>query len=250
MISPGSVFFSSLTPPPPAPGTLLGANNGLSTDAATGTIAQLGQTIARAGNPAALLQNREIVLAAFVLSLRKILGRDTIDLTEGAIDISGDSSSGTGSGGALLNMQDSNSTAAWNVLVGAATVLMTWDNTLVWRHTFGNSFVEMLGGLMIQDGIGLRLRNTASLVESFADTDYAINMDTTGGNATVSLNPVTMRANRLGKIKKVSIDANTITLNATSGLIVDIPPGAASFVFAAPGTCIEFQSDGTNIYIQ
>ena len=49
------------------------ANDGLSTDAATSKIAQLGQTVGRVGNPAVLLEDREIPLAGFGVLLSNLL---------------------------------------------------------------------------------------------------------------------------------------------------------------------------------
>lgn len=231
-------------------GVVNAANDGLSTDAATSKIAQLGQTSARALDPAKLLENREIPLNNFVLSLRNVLGADTVDIAEGAVNITGDSGSGTGSGGALLSLIESVTGDSFTVLVDATGVIMTWDGGLIWQHLFGKSFLTMLGGLMLRDGLGAKIRsNGVNLVESFGDTDYTLLMDTSTGNATVALDPVAMRAGRIGNIKKISTDLNTITLNATSGLIFGVPPGAASLVFSNPGDSLQFQSDGTNIYI-
>lgn len=55
-----------------APNVLNAANDGLSTDAATAKIAQLGQTVGRAGNPAKLLETREIPLNGFSVLLSGI----------------------------------------------------------------------------------------------------------------------------------------------------------------------------------
>lgn len=56
-----------------AAGVLDAANDGLSTDAATSKIAQLGQTVGRVGNPAVLLEDREIPLAGFGVLLSNLL---------------------------------------------------------------------------------------------------------------------------------------------------------------------------------
>jgi len=53
-------------PGPTGPtGIIANANNGLSLDTATGTIAQLGQDVGAVGDPAALLSNREIPMGGF-----------------------------------------------------------------------------------------------------------------------------------------------------------------------------------------
>lgn len=61
-------------PPANAAHVLDAANDGLSTDAATSKIAQLGQTVGRVGNPAQLLEDREIPLNAFGLLLSGMTG--------------------------------------------------------------------------------------------------------------------------------------------------------------------------------
>ncbi len=215
-----------------------------------GTLVQLGQTVAKPGDPAKLVGPVEVPLNGKTVSFRNVLGADTVDITEGAVDITGDSGSGTGAGGASFVMIDSVTGDSFSVFVDNIGVLMTWDGGLIWQHKFGDSFLTMLGGLMLRDGFGAKIRsNGVNLVETFGDTDFTLLMDTGTGNATVALDPVSMRAGRIGNIKKISADANTITLNAASGVIVDVPPGAAAFVFNNPGANIQFQSDGVNIYI-
>jgi hypothetical protein len=56
-----------------APNVLDAANDGLSTDLATAKIAQLGQAVGRVGNPAVLLEDREIPLSGFGLLLSNLL---------------------------------------------------------------------------------------------------------------------------------------------------------------------------------
>jgi len=51
-------------------GPVAAANNGLTLDTATGTIAQLGQDIAAVGNPAVLLNDREIPMNGFDFRMR------------------------------------------------------------------------------------------------------------------------------------------------------------------------------------
>jgi hypothetical protein len=70
--SPGSVFFgdaSPLTAVPPA--TVTAANDGVSL---TGTTVKLGQAVGALGNPAALLEDREIPLAGHSLIVSQIGG--------------------------------------------------------------------------------------------------------------------------------------------------------------------------------
>ncbi len=116
----------------------------------------------------------------------------------------------------------------------------------------GADRVQVQGSLSSQ-GIKQAVR-AGILADTFASTDYLINMDTTAGNATVSITPAnlydsTYKTGNIGNIKKISADANTITLNATAGLIYGLGAPAASISFNSQGQNLTFQSDGTNIYI-
>jgi predicted amidohydrolase len=50
-------------------------------------------------------------------------------------------------------------------------------------------------------------------------------------------------------VKKIDSSVNTVTLTAASGLIFDIGAGVASLSVGVQGENLQFQSDGTNIYI-
>ena len=56
MIFTSGLIFTALTTNPPAAGTVVNANDGLSKDLATGTIAQLGQAVGRPGDRPTVLQ--------------------------------------------------------------------------------------------------------------------------------------------------------------------------------------------------
>jgi hypothetical protein len=96
--------------------------------------------------------------------------------------------------------------------------------------------------------------------DTFAATDCTLLMNSAGGAMTVSINPANLsslgaagvnqqRGGIIGNVKKISADANTITLNATSGQIFPKTGApAASLVFSTQGQNVQFQSDGTNIY--
>ena len=78
MIFTSGLIFTALTTNPPAAGTVVNANDGLSKDLATGTIAQLGQTVGRPGDPAALTEDREIPDVGHRLFFGKNNGIDNI----------------------------------------------------------------------------------------------------------------------------------------------------------------------------
>lgn len=103
-------------------------------------------------------------------------------------------------------------------------------------------------GSMISKGIAQPIRTTTVLAETFGVNDYTILADTTSGNMAVTIDPTT-RVGKIGNVKKISADANSITLTAASGLIFDIGAGVASISFNVQGESFQFQTDGTNIYI-
>jgi hypothetical protein len=63
------ITFTGVQSVSPAPGTLTGANNGLSVSTIDATKDVLGQNVSQAGNPASLLSNREIPAGGFQLNL-------------------------------------------------------------------------------------------------------------------------------------------------------------------------------------
>ena len=124
-----------------------------------------------------------------------------------------------------------------NVVIGAALSAETDDgNKLQVRGNFDSK------------GISQPIRTTATAAETFGANDYTILCDTTAGNITVTIDPTT-RVGKIGNVKKISADINSVTLTAASGLIFDIGAGVASVSFNTQGENLQFQSDGTNIYI-
>jgi hypothetical protein len=124
-----------------------------------------------------------------------------------------------------------------NVVIGAALAGETDDgNKLQVRGNFDSK------------GIAQPIRTTAVAAENFGANDYTILCNTAAGSITVTIDPTT-RVGKIGNVKKISADVNSVTLTAASGLIFDIGAGTASVSFNTQGESLQFQSDGTNIYI-
>ena len=144
------------------------------------------------------------------------------------------------------------------VLLGAGP-----QNILVGQNSASAAFIDTGEKMQISGTVKARnnsLRIRAGIAaDTFTANDNTLIMDSTAGNMTVSINPAAlstigtgvnaMRTGIIGQVKKISADLNTITLNATSGLIYGLGAPAASLVFSAQGQSVSFQSDGTNIYI-
>jgi Cu/Ag efflux protein CusF len=125
-----------------------------------------------------------------------------------------------------------------NTLIGQ--VVAAWSDN-------GNR-LQVNGSGFFAGGLRPKIRTTTTLAETFGALDYTVLADTTAGNMNFSVNPATLNQ-AIGNIKKLSADANTVTITPTSGTIQGIGAPAATFVFNAQGQSVTFQSDGTNLYI-
>jgi hypothetical protein len=124
-----------------------------------------------------------------------------------------------------------------NVVIGAALAGETDDgNKLQVRGSFDSK------------GISESIRTTTTAAETFGANDYTILCNTAAGGITVTIDPTT-RVGKIGNVKKISADVNSVTLTAASGLIFDIGAGTASISYNVQGQNKQFQCDGTNIYI-
>lgn len=128
-------------------------------------------------------------------------------------------------------------TPTQNVIIGGAlTGEVDNGNKLQVRGNFNSN------------GIAEAIRTTTTAAETFGANDYTILCNTTAGGITVTIDPTT-RVGKIGNVKKISADVNSVTLTAASGLIFDIGAGVASVSFNVQGESLQFQCDGTNIYI-
>jgi hypothetical protein len=241
MFMPGSVFFGGATFFQAA--AVTGAFNGTSLN---GTQVQLGQLVAALGDPGKLIAPVEIPLNGFNTSWRQTLGLDTVTIAEGAIQITGNPASGTGSGGALFAMFDG--TGNYTILMNGVQTVINFDAaTMVWKHAGSNQLV--FSAAFVSAGGGTGTRATAVLAETFHQTDGTMICNTTAGNMSIAINPTTIPGQQ-GSVLKQKNDFNTITLTVTSGVIWANGVSGANFVITGAGESVDFISDGTNIFIK
>lgn len=254
MIFTSGIIFTGLTTPPPAAGTVLNANMGLSKDLATGTIAQLGQTVGRAGDPAAITEDREIPDQGHRLFFGK---------NDGVSNVIGFS---TSLGVFVANNTGFSFSAFWN-FGGHSTVFQILTNDaqdtdisfgsgvakISWNRQGStetiNKFLVDGAPWIMGAGEGVRITAvTGVAVHNVAATESVITVDSTAGNVQVNLDPAVIGSQRI-TVKKISSDANTITIHPTSGTIQELGAPAATFVFNSQGQSVTIVNDQTNFFI-
>jgi hypothetical protein len=252
----GSSTYNGPSPFAPGNPTLIGANDGLSTDAATGKIAQLGQTLGRAGDPAKILEDREIPMNGHRIFLDNVLG-ETIGF-DASLGISIFNTSGQ-SYQALW--QITGNTGGWRVFTDdAIDVIMEFDgggstSQIVWNGNFVDpgKFVPD-SPFIFGSGTGQTTTPIVALgggsIVNLSQTESFITADTTAGNLQINIDVVanTLRKQRF-VVKKISSDINTVTLNMIAGTIQAIGAPAASYAFNVQGQAVEFICDDLNAYI-
>ncbi len=72
--------------------------------------------------------------------------------------------------------------------------------------------------------------------------NFTIFCDTTSGNVTVTLPAAASNAGKLYNIKKVSVDANTMTIDPNGAELIDL---AANVATVTPQASYQIQCDGT-----
>lgn len=252
----GSVSYNGPSPLSPNNPTLTAANDGLSTDAATGKTAQFGQTLGRAGDPAKLLEDREIPMNGHRIFLDNVAG-DAIgfDATQGI---------------SLSNRTGQSYQAFWQIGLNAGSWKVFTDDAIDVIQNFGGggsaSQIVWNGnavdpGKFVPDspfifgsGIGQFTTPIAAAgggtIVNLAPGQSFILADTTLGNLQINIAVV---ANLLKRqrfvVKKVSSDVNTVTLNMVAGTIQAIGAPAATYAFNVQGQAVEFICDDLNAYI-
>jgi Cu/Ag efflux protein CusF len=252
----GSSTYNGPSPFAPGNPTLIGANDGLSTDAATGKIAQFGQTLGRAGNPAQITEDRELPMNGHRIFLDNVAG-ETIGF-DASLGISVFNNTGQ-SYQALW--QITGNTGGWRVFTDdAIDVIMEFDgggatSQIVWNGNSvdpGKFFPD--SPFIFGSGVGQVATPIASLgggsIVNLVQGQSFILADTTLGNLQINISVV---ANTLKKqrfiVKKVSNDINTVTLNMVAGTIQAIGAPAATYAFNVQGQAVEFICDDLNAYI-
>lgn len=195
-------------------------------------------------NGARNVGNASVWLGSFINNGGTVLAGDT-----GANTILIGSSIGTGGNAANLTILGTAITSALSntVLIGRFDQNVIIGAALAGETNDGVNKLQVRGS-MISTGIAQPIRTTVVLAETFGANDFTILCNTGAGNMVVTVDPTT-RIGKIGNIKKISADVNSVTITAASGLIFDIGAGVASVSFNAQGENLQFQSDGTNIYI-
>ena len=188
--------------------------------------------------------NASVWLGSFINNGATVLAGDT-----GANTILIGSQIGTGGNAANLSIIG----AAIQSALSNAVLLGRFDQDIILGAALLGETDDLVNklqvrGSMISTGIAQPIRTTAVLAETFGAHDFTILADTTAGNMTVTIDPTT-RIGKIGNVKKISADINSVTLAASSGLIFDIGAGAASMSYNTQGENVQFQTDGVNIYI-
>lgn len=234
------------------PGAPAGAPTGAfdGTSVQSGKV-QLGQSVGAAGDPAALTGDVEIPnpLGKIVYFGRNDGVQPVVAISSvHGIDIS------NGNGDALLLTLLGHNYKFSAVAAGIFDFLFSSGDNLEYDATLG-------GDLSYSNRLGAKSLKANILPVVFADSprtfgraDFTLLVDTSGGNVIINVTPsdlfdATNDLGQFGHIKKISTDANTITINCLAGTIMGIPPAAATFVFSDPGEAAHFQSDGANLYI-
>lgn len=242
-----------LTTPPPAAGTLLGANDGLSTDLATGTIAQLGQAVGRPGNPAGLTEDREIPDNNHRLFFGKNDGVSNVIGFSTALGIF--VANNTGQAFEAFWQIGANTNTFQIFTDDAVDILLSFNGTahITWNGDATNPGRFDIDAPWIMDqGFGYGELSFASGVNPAVTLTKNMTMilvDTTGGNFQLNVNVVAGQlANQQFTIKKISADVNTVTINMVAGTIqADV--AAATYVFNVPGTAVTFKTGLLNANI-
>lgn len=220
------------------------ANNGLSESTVTAGTIVLGQNFFQAGNPANLLSNRHIPLNTHTIFIIDTVN-DGISISGGRIGITGDLTGNlflSNLNGVNSNQLDLTVTSAGVAFDfgGVSNGILSW--VFATKHLFYTGAIDVRA-------INLATRTVAAAVVTFGDSDTTILADTSGGNINVNVDPTTLFAGRMGWVKKLGVDLNTVTITPTSGSIFGGAGAQASFTFSGAGESIQFQSDGTNLYV-
>lgn len=241
---------------------LTGANDGTSTDLATGKIVQLGQAVGRAGNPATLTEAREIPDGQatgnhFAISLGRNNGVDDIALWGSSIGYNvsnktGRFFQGIGTFGpnqakiTLLSDDGVNARMQFESTSGGIVNIDFNDDAANPKRFDINAPWIMDTGW----GTNGDTLIAAGAAYTLLKTDAVKLINTVAGNQVINIDVVAGGyAKQRFDFKKISADANTVTLNMVAGTIQGIGAAAATFVFNNPGESISVWVDILNAYI-
>lgn len=248
---PGSVFFSGLTIPPAAPGTLIGADDGLSV---TANKARFGQPVGAAGDPAALLEDRETPDAGHRWFFGKNNGVDNVIGFSTSLGIF--IANNTGQGYSAFWQIGANSTTLQIFTGDGKEITIAFEGgteNLIYNSSPANLRRLEYSGPFVSQGLGAGHRAIVSAVtpaDNLLPKDFMLFVDTTGvgTNLVFNVNPALI-PEQFFHIKKTSADVNTITITPTTGTIQGFGAPAATFAFNLQGQSVNIYSDGTNLFI-
>jgi hypothetical protein len=112
------------------------------------------------------------------------------------------------------------------------------NNTIEWYN--GTAWISPITSMPQEFKANIRTITTNA---SVASDDYTLLVDSSAGNVTITVD--SSIAKRVINVKKISSDANTVTITPTSGSI----DGSASFAFTTQWQNVQLQSNGTNLFI-
>ena len=245
MIFTSGLIFTALTTNPPAAGTLLGADMGLSTDLATGTIAQLGQTVGRAGDPAILTEEREIPdPGGHNIYIGRNNGVDNV-LALGpdfAVEVANNTGFGFIGGwniGANTNSIEIHTDDGAQILMDFINVLVAGGSIIYSPSPTNLNRFETTIPFVMQ-GTGAKNR-TVNSDQPIMDLDCFIYVDTStavpGAGITLTFPAPAGIINQIFYIKKTTADIEAVHLATTTGTIQAIGAPAATYV----STCRDSQ---------
>ncbi len=175
----GSIEFGANTPPPVPPGTPTGASNGLSVDPVSND-AVLGQDVGAAGDPAALLSNRQTIIGPFELHYQSAQGNTDIVVIR-AINITvGDTNPAFTT---LTDIRDANINLITTVPAGQ-NIIDLFANAL-------NSFIQIRDVISKSPAIQLEVANGGPLNLQLVNDNGFFRLQGPGVTNRVSVNMTT-----------------------------------------------------------
>lgn len=215
------------------------ADDGLTVESVLGVpTVRLGQAFI-GGSGADLLEDRRIPLNGHTLFLTD--GNGTTGFLSGLMGITGNSSSGPTPEIDLIDGFSGNSLIITVETPGV--FLSTPASALSWASATNYwSFLSLVSAPAFAPAI-----RTSVGTPVVSEQDTTIVVDTSGGNAVVTINPALNT--RIMNIKKKGTDLNTITIQPSTGSIYADSGAQASFVFSGAGESISVQSDLTDLFV-
>lgn len=223
------------------------ARNGLLEN---GGFAEWGQAFGTLLDPAALLHNIEIPDAGFLIFFGKNNGVDPViafDVAGGGLQISnspGGNPKFTIFDGQQYSFQSDGSGSVCKIGFDSGLQL-SFDKTI----DGGNGGALVASNAIVPDkNFILPIAVLTGLVNGITRNSAMLNKcDSTAGNVAIQIDPVITNGSTF-VFKKISGDANTVTITPQTGTIQELGAPAASLIFSGQGESFSIFSDGTNLF--